>query len=267
MVRCGALATKARKSMFVETSFADALVRECTNRVWRNSLRAPGCCQVVAWLYLDLGISRTGQIQSPERDWTFGDSRFCVQLCIETLCKRATLVAHLTNFSFEFCYEIFTEDASLLFLYHGAKKSKMAKNSNQGGTLPYAVAGLLVTNRDSKASPFETPTTLHGRHFFANDRTPTMAGSPACPRPTQDQWVLPPISRDRRKYHTPLLFSFVLFFLFFLSFSAFRLERVFLHTIFMHWPILLALTFCFASCLMFFAKIYAQGQERMAYQA
>ena len=33
MVRCGALATKARNSMVVETSFADALVRECTNRV------------------------------------------------------------------------------------------------------------------------------------------------------------------------------------------------------------------------------------------
>ena len=30
------------------------------------------------------------------------DGRFCVQLCIETLCKRATSVAHLTNFSFEF---------------------------------------------------------------------------------------------------------------------------------------------------------------------
>ena len=54
----------------------------------------------------------------------FGDGRFCVQLCIETLCKRATSVAHLTNFSFEFFYEIFTEDASLLRLCHGAKKSK-----------------------------------------------------------------------------------------------------------------------------------------------
>ena len=30
-------------------------------------------------------------------------------------------------------YKIFTEDASLLFQYHGAKKSKMTKNSNQGG--------------------------------------------------------------------------------------------------------------------------------------
>ena len=40
----------------------------------------------------------------------------------------------MTNFSFEFFYEIFTEDASLLLLYHGAKKkSKMTKNSNQGG--------------------------------------------------------------------------------------------------------------------------------------
>ena len=51
----------------------------------------------------------------------------------ETLRKRPTSVAHLTNFSFEFFNEIFTEDASLLFLYHGAKKSKMTKNSNQGG--------------------------------------------------------------------------------------------------------------------------------------
>ena len=59
--------------------------------------------------------------------------RFCVQLCIETLCKRPTSVAHLTNFSFEFFHEIFTEDACLLLLYHGAKKSKMTKNSNQGG--------------------------------------------------------------------------------------------------------------------------------------
>ena len=39
---------------------------------------------------------------------------------------------HLTNFSFEFFYEIFTEDASQRLLYHGAKKSKMTKNSNQG---------------------------------------------------------------------------------------------------------------------------------------
>ena len=42
-------------------------------------------------------------------------------------------MADLTNFSFEFFYEIFTEDASLRLLYHGAKKSNMTKNSNQGG--------------------------------------------------------------------------------------------------------------------------------------
>ena len=33
-------------------------------------------------------------------DTTFGDGRFCVQLCIEILNKRATLVAHLSNFPF-----------------------------------------------------------------------------------------------------------------------------------------------------------------------
>ena len=51
-------------------------------------------------------------------------SDFCVQLCIETLCKRATSVAHLNNFSFEFFYKLFTEDASLPLLYHGAKSQK-----------------------------------------------------------------------------------------------------------------------------------------------
>ena len=34
---------------------------------------------------------------------------------------------------FGFFYEIFTEAASLLLLYHGAKKSNRPKNSNQGG--------------------------------------------------------------------------------------------------------------------------------------
>ena len=72
--------------------------------------------------------------QSRESDWTFGDGRFCVQLCIETLCKWATSVAHLTNLSFEFFYEIFTEDASLPILYHGAKKSKMTKTQIKGGS-------------------------------------------------------------------------------------------------------------------------------------
>ena len=43
-------------------------------------------------------------------------------------------MAYLTNFSFEFFYKIFPEDASQPLLYHGAKKSKMTKNSNQGGS-------------------------------------------------------------------------------------------------------------------------------------
>ena len=43
-------------------------------------------------------------------------------------------MAHLTNVSFEFIYEIFTKDASQPILYHGAKKSKMTKNPNQGGS-------------------------------------------------------------------------------------------------------------------------------------
>ena len=41
-------------------------------------------------------------------------------------------------FSFAFFYETFTEDAALLFLYHGAKKSKMTKTSNQGGPTVHA---------------------------------------------------------------------------------------------------------------------------------
>ena len=45
----------------------------------------------------------------------------CVYNFVETLCKRSTSVAYLTYFSLNF-YEIFKEDASLLLLYHGAKK-------------------------------------------------------------------------------------------------------------------------------------------------
>ena len=41
-------------------------------------------------------------------------------------------MARFTNFSFEFFYEIFTEDASLFRLHHGAKKSKMTKTQIKG---------------------------------------------------------------------------------------------------------------------------------------
>ena len=41
-------------------------------------------------------------------------------------------MAYLTNFSFDFFYEIFTQDSPLLFYTMVQKKSKMTKNSNQG---------------------------------------------------------------------------------------------------------------------------------------
>ena len=67
------------------------------------------------------------------RDWTFGDGRFCVQLCMESPCMWATSVAHLTNFSFEFFYEIFTEDACQHLIYHCAKSQKWPKAQIKAG--------------------------------------------------------------------------------------------------------------------------------------
>ena len=43
---------------------------------------------------------------------------------LDTVCKQATSVVHLTSFSFEFFNEIFTDDASLLCLYHMVQKSQ-----------------------------------------------------------------------------------------------------------------------------------------------
>ena len=62
---------------------------------------------------------------------------FCVQLCIETLYKRATSVAHLTNFSFEFFYAIFTQDAPLLFYTMMQNSQKMTKNSKDHALLKF----------------------------------------------------------------------------------------------------------------------------------
>ena len=44
-------------------------------------------------------------------------------------------MAHLTNFSFEFFYETFIEDASQRLLYHGAKSQKNDQKlkSREGG--------------------------------------------------------------------------------------------------------------------------------------
>ena len=44
-------------------------------------------------------------------------------------------MAHLTNFSFEFVHEIFTEDASLAFLYHSAKSQNDQKLKSRGSCL------------------------------------------------------------------------------------------------------------------------------------
>ena len=54
--------------------------------------------------------------KSRESDRTFRDSRFCVLLCKETLYKPATLVARLTNFSFEFFVQ-FSHKMPLYFFY------------------------------------------------------------------------------------------------------------------------------------------------------
>ena len=72
------------------------------------------------------------KLNSISRAWLNGDGRFCVQLCIEILCKQATSVAHLTNVSFEFFYEIFREDASLLLLYHVEKVKDDQKLKSRG---------------------------------------------------------------------------------------------------------------------------------------
>ena len=62
----------------------------------------------------------------------FGDGRFWVQLCIETRYKRATSVAHLTNFSFEFFMQ-FSHTMPSTFSIPWCKKSRMTRNSIQGG--------------------------------------------------------------------------------------------------------------------------------------
>ena len=63
----------------------------------------------------------------------------------------------MTNFSFEFFYAIFTQDALLLFLHHGAKKSKMTKNSNQGGPALKRTAITIIN--EEKATKFTSNST------------------------------------------------------------------------------------------------------------
>ena len=58
-------------------------------------------------------------------------------------------MAHLTNFSFEFVYEIFTENASLclLSLYHGAKSQKWPKTQIKGSCLKFSFISRQSTPR------------------------------------------------------------------------------------------------------------------------
>ena len=85
----------------------------------------------------------------------------------------------MTNFSFEFFCKIFTEDASHPLLYHGAKKSKMTKNSNQGGGPAlrgawsdrdtndiFAHCSLIFYFLDFKFSNFVCPSELHPLIWF-----------------------------------------------------------------------------------------------------
>ena len=91
-----------------------------------------------------------------------GNSRFCEQLCIETLYKRAILEVHLTNVSFELFSRflcIFTEDASLLLLSDGAKIQNDQKLRSRGlalskaGSLKLPVGSILEVWSDGWTLP------------------------------------------------------------------------------------------------------------------
>ena len=105
-------------------------------------------------------------------------------------------MAHLTNFSFEVFHEMFTEDASLLFLYHGAKKSKETKNSNQGGpclkivsfpTLKWALNHVNVLG----FKIFSLYTKMIGSHYF-----PQVQSLAPAQLSVMGEWLLSPAFRS-----------------------------------------------------------------------
>ena len=61
-------------------------------------------------------------------------------------------MAHLTNFSFEFFNAIFTEDASLLLPYRGAKKVKTDQKLKSRGPALSAMIGHRNTAAVTKKS-------------------------------------------------------------------------------------------------------------------
>ena len=62
-------------------------------------------------------------------------------------------MAHFTNFSFEFVYKIFTEDASQPRLYYGAESQKWPKTQIKGGVL---LKSIICVKRSLNAKPKES---------------------------------------------------------------------------------------------------------------
>ena len=101
----------------------------------------------------------------------FGDGRLCVQLCIETLSKRTTSVAYLTNVSFkDFFFMRLSQKMPLYFFYRPrCKNVKMVKTPNLGrgsclnlNTLPSPLYEIWVSSNANTTStwcffPFLTP--------------------------------------------------------------------------------------------------------------
>ena len=71
-------------------------------------------------------------------------------------------MAHLTNFSFELFYEIFTVDASQLLLYHGSKKSKMTKNPYQWESVNTRIVNFSIKKCTSSSSYTEFDSNVPG---------------------------------------------------------------------------------------------------------
>ena len=64
----------------------------------------------------------------------------------------------MPNFALEIVYAVYTQDASLLLLYSGAKIVKMAKRSNQGAVLHW--------NASAREQKLFLPNTLSQNMFF-----------------------------------------------------------------------------------------------------
>ena len=102
------------------------------------------------------------------------------------------------QFSFECFYEIFTEDASLLLLHHGGKKSKMTKNSNQGGLRPCAFFSMFLVT------------------FFFTKPTRARGKKTKCPKKKTHWFSVPDHLTDKSHTKFIVLRAVILFFFYFL---------------------------------------------------